>query len=165
MLEIGRNNVPHIFLSATPLPTVSAPPAILPVPPIISLPTVSLPRAQSAPLPSSTSAKTSLPPHAHTAPPEVSKNTLTARRCTTQDASPTLFVKFMDVPTTFSREDFSRCLKDNRKWSTVDISNMEIFAMKNKDSTVTNVLKVKFKDDAHSMYHGQKNTHYEYIFQ
>ncbi|KAM6491784.1 hypothetical protein JOM56_012824 [Amanita muscaria] len=56
----------------------------------------------------------------------------------------------MDVPITFSREDFTRCLKDNRKWSMVDISNMELFAMKNKDSTVTNVLKVKFKDDAQS---------------
>ncbi|KIL54416.1 hypothetical protein M378DRAFT_28741 [Amanita muscaria Koide BX008] len=68
----------------------------------------------------------------------------------TNDASPSSFVKFMDVPVTMTREHIHDCLKDNRKWSTVDISNVEIFAIKNKDSTIVNVLKIKFKDDAQS---------------
>ncbi|KAM6494760.1 hypothetical protein JOM56_009383 [Amanita muscaria] len=106
-----------------------------------------LPRAQTEPLPSKP-VQTALPARAQTAPPEVSKNTLTARRCTNKDASPSSFVKFMDVPVTMTREHIHDCLKDNRKWSTVDISNVEIFAIKNKDSTVVNVLKIKFKDDA-----------------
>ncbi|KIL62999.1 hypothetical protein M378DRAFT_12498 [Amanita muscaria Koide BX008] len=117
-----------------------------PLPP----PKVALPRAQTEPLPLPKSDKTLIPLRSQTAPPELSKNTLTARRCTTNDASPSSFVKFMDVPVTMTREHIHDCLKNNRKWSTVDISNVEIFAIKNKDSTIVNVLKVKFKDDAQS---------------
>ncbi|KIL54436.1 hypothetical protein M378DRAFT_18884 [Amanita muscaria Koide BX008] len=118
--------------------------------PSLPLPRVALPRARTEPLPPSKSDKTSIPSRAQTAPPELSRNTLTARRCTTKDASPSSFVKFMDVPVTMTREHIHDCLKDNRKWSTVDISNVEIFAIKHKDSTTVNVLKIKFKDDAQS---------------
>ncbi|KAM6495171.1 hypothetical protein JOM56_009794 [Amanita muscaria] len=107
------------------------------------------PRAQTEPLPQNSSI-TMIPPRAQTAPPDVSKNTLTAQRCTNKDASPSSFVKFMDVPVTMTREHIHDCLQNNRKWSTVDISNVEIFAIKNKDSNVVNVLKIKFKDDAQS---------------
>ncbi|KAM6498786.1 hypothetical protein JOM56_006734 [Amanita muscaria] len=116
-------------------------------PPLI--PKVSLPRAQTEPLPPNNST-TIFPPRAQTAPPDISRNTLTAHRCTNKDASPSSFVKFMDVPVTMTREHIHDCLQNNRKWSTVDISNVEIFAIKNKDSNVVNVLKIKFKDDAQS---------------
>ncbi|KAM6491453.1 hypothetical protein JOM56_013022 [Amanita muscaria] len=138
-------------------PQVSIPAALTPITPAAPLPpsslldttsTLPLPkRARTEPLPSKP-VQTALPSRAQTAPPEVSKNTLTARRCTNKDASPSSFVKFMDIPVTMTREHIHDCLKDNRKWSTVDISNVEIFAIKNKDSTVVNVLKIKFKDDA-----------------
>ncbi|KIL56372.1 hypothetical protein M378DRAFT_17141 [Amanita muscaria Koide BX008] len=144
-----------ITSAAPPLSAPIAPPpsAPLPLPPSASLPLprVALPRAQTEPLPlQPQSAKTLIPLRAQTAPPELSKNTLTARRCTNKDASPSSFVKFMDVPVTMTREHIRDCLKNNRKWSTVDISNLEIFAIKNKDSTIVNVLKIKFKDDAES---------------
>ncbi|KAM6491854.1 hypothetical protein JOM56_012713 [Amanita muscaria] len=113
------------------------------------VPKVSLPRAQTEPLPQNSST-TMIPPRAQTAPPDVSRNTLTAQRCTNKDASPSSFVKFMDVPVTMTREHIHDCLQNNRKWSMVDISNVEIFAIKNKDSNVVNVLKIKFKDDAQS---------------
>ncbi|KAM6497835.1 hypothetical protein JOM56_005783 [Amanita muscaria] len=113
------------------------------------VPNGSLPRANTEP-PRPNHVKTTLPLRAQTAPPTVSRNTLTAQRCTTKDASPSSFVKFMDVPVTMTREHIHDCLKDNRKWSMVDISNMEIFAIKNKDSTIINVLKIKFRDDAQS---------------
>ncbi|KIL57655.1 hypothetical protein M378DRAFT_16118 [Amanita muscaria Koide BX008] len=139
--------------SSTPshVASPSAPPAPLPIAPLPSLPLpkVALPRARTEPLPSKPD-KTSFSSRAQTAPPELSRNTLTARRCTTKDASPSSFVKFMDFPVTMTREHIHDCLKDNRKWSTVDISNVEIFAIKNKDSTTVNVLKIKFKDDAQS---------------
>ncbi|KAM6501285.1 hypothetical protein JOM56_004299 [Amanita muscaria] len=132
----------------------AAPPTVTPVVPLppntsLLLPKVALPRARTEP-PLPTASKTSIPLRAQTAPPDVSRNTLTARRCTNKDASPSSFVKFMDVPVTMTREHIHDCLKDNRKWSMVDISNVEIFAIKNKDSTVVNVLKIKFKDDAQS---------------
>ncbi|KIL54040.1 hypothetical protein M378DRAFT_19266 [Amanita muscaria Koide BX008] len=129
-------------------PAAPTPPSIAPVP-SPPLPRVALPRARTEPLPSKPD-KTSFPSRAQTAPPELSRNTLTARRCMTNDSSPSSFVKFMDVPVTMTREHIHDCLKDNRKWSTVDISNVEIFAIKNKDSTIVNVLKIKFKDDAQS---------------
>ncbi|KAM6502581.1 hypothetical protein JOM56_002558 [Amanita muscaria] len=144
--------LPHASLPAAPPSLHTAPPSAPPPFPSIApsaslpLPKVSLPRAQTVPLPSKP--VTSLPTRAQTAPPGVSRNTLTAQRCTNKDASPSSFVKFMDVPVTMTREHIHDCLKDNRKWSTVDISNVEIFAIKNKDSTVVNVLKIKFKDDA-----------------
>ncbi|KAM6493227.1 hypothetical protein JOM56_011361 [Amanita muscaria] len=141
--------LPHASLPAAPLSAsqhVSPPTA--PPSAQLALPKVSLPRAQTVPLPSKP--VTSLPIRAQTAPPGVSRNTLTAQRCTNKDASPSSFVKFMDVPVTMTREHIHDCLKDNRKWSTVDISNVEIFAIKNKDLTVVNVLKIKFKDDAQS---------------
>ncbi|KIL62764.1 hypothetical protein M378DRAFT_12563 [Amanita muscaria Koide BX008] len=116
----------------------------------IPIPKVALLRAQTEPLPPQIADKTSVPLHAQTSPPELSRNTLTARRCTNKDASPSSFVKFMDVPVTMTREHIHTCLKDNRKWSTVDISNVEIFAIKNKDSTIVNILKIRFKDDAQS---------------
>ncbi|KAM6489843.1 hypothetical protein JOM56_014655 [Amanita muscaria] len=142
------------------MPSTSAAPTLIPPAPptrppasldsaLPPAPKVSLPRARTEPLPSNP-VTTPLPQRAQTAPPDVSKNTLTARRCTNKDASPSSFVKFMDVPVTMTREHIHDCLKDNRKWSTVDISNMEIFAIKNKDSTIVNVLKIKFKDDAQS---------------
>ncbi|KAM6500784.1 hypothetical protein JOM56_003798 [Amanita muscaria] len=130
------------------LPAPSVPKPSIAHPASLPLPKVSLPRAQTVPLPSKP--VTSLPTRAQTAPPGVSRNTLTAQRCTNKDTSPSSFVKFMDVPVTMTREHIHDCLKDNRKWSTVDISNVEIFAIKNKDSTVVNVLKIKFKDDAQS---------------
>ncbi|KAM6491474.1 hypothetical protein JOM56_013043 [Amanita muscaria] len=99
------------------------------------VPKVSLPRAQTEPLPQNSST-TMIPPRAQTAPPDVSRNTLTAQRCTNKDASPSSFVKFMDVPVTMTREHIHDCLQNNRKWSTVNISNVEIFAIKNKDSNV-----------------------------
>ncbi|KAM6496909.1 hypothetical protein JOM56_007382 [Amanita muscaria] len=144
--------------------TPAAPPSVslaIPLPPSVSLatpfppdptpplPKVALPRARTEPLPPNP-VTTPLPPRAHTAPPDVSKNTLTARRCTNKEASPSSFVKFMDVPVTMTREHIHDCLKNNKKWSTVDISNVEIFAIKNKDSTIVNILKIKFKDDAQS---------------
>ncbi|KAM6503407.1 hypothetical protein JOM56_000350 [Amanita muscaria] len=134
------------MVAAPPTPKLPAP-SIAP-PASIPLPKVSLPRAQTVPLPSKP--VTSLPIRAQTAPPGISRNTLTAQRCTNKDASPSSFVKFMDVPVTMTREHIHDCLKDNRKWSTVDISNVEIFVIKNKDLTVVNVLKIKFKDDAQS---------------
>ncbi|KAM6497430.1 hypothetical protein JOM56_007903 [Amanita muscaria] len=150
--------LPHASLPVAP-PSAShhvSPPtaptsASLAVPPhflskVAPIPKVSLPRAQTEPIYSKPA--TRLPTRAQTAPPGVSRNTLTAQRCTNKDASPSSFVKFMDVPVTMTREHIHACLKDNRRWSTVDISNMEIFAIKNKDSTVVNVLKIKFKDDA-----------------
>ncbi|KAM6493303.1 hypothetical protein JOM56_011437 [Amanita muscaria] len=137
-------------IASTPavLPTVT-PVAPLPTNTTLPLPKVALPRARTEP-PLPSASKTSLPLRAQTAPPSVSRNTLTARRCTNKDASPSSFVKFMDVPVTMTREHIHNCLKDNRKWSTVDISNVEIFAIKNKDSTIVNVLKIKFKDDVQS---------------
>ncbi|KAM6495077.1 hypothetical protein JOM56_009700 [Amanita muscaria] len=131
-----------------PLPPTSTSALPRPVAPS-SAPRVSLPRARTEPLPSNPGT-TPLPPRAQTALPDISRNMLTACRCTNNDASPSSFVKFMDVPVTMTREHIHDCLKDNRKWSTVDISNMEIFVIKNKDSTVVNVLKIKFKDDAQS---------------
>ncbi|KAM6493761.1 hypothetical protein JOM56_010122 [Amanita muscaria] len=132
------------------LPTVPfTPVAPLPFNTTLLQPKVALPRARTEP-PLPTTVKTSIPLRAQTAPPEVSRNTITARRCTNKDASPSSFVKFMDVPVTMTREHIHDCLKNNRKWSTVDISNVEIFAIKNKDLTVVNVLKIKFKDDASS---------------
>ncbi|KAM6496622.1 hypothetical protein JOM56_007095 [Amanita muscaria] len=137
--------LPPASTSALPLGALAPPRTVAPS----SAPKVSLPRAQTEPLPSNP-ATTPLPPRAQTAPPDISRNTLAARRCMNNDASPSSFVKFMDVPVTMMREHIHDCLKDNRKWSTVDISNMEIFAIKNKDSTVVNVLKIKFKDDTQS---------------
>ncbi|KAM6499088.1 hypothetical protein JOM56_004596, partial [Amanita muscaria] len=113
-------------------------------------PKVVLPRAKSAPLPLTDNVKHTLPIRAFSAPPELSKNTITARRCTTQGPNPSSFVKFMDVPVTLSREDITKSLKLNLRWNNVDISGMDIFAIKNKDLTITNVLKVKFKDDIQS---------------
>ncbi|KAM6489184.1 hypothetical protein JOM56_015354 [Amanita muscaria] len=113
-------------------------------------PKVVLPRAKSAPLPPTDNVKHTFPTRAFSAPPELSKNTITARRCTTQGPNPSSFVKFMDVPVTLSREDITKSLKLNLRWNNVDISGMDIFAIKNKDLTVTNVLKVKFKDDIQS---------------
>ncbi|KAM6492910.1 hypothetical protein JOM56_011044 [Amanita muscaria] len=137
--------LPPASISALPLGSLAPPRPSAPS----FVPKVSLPRAQTEPIPFNP-ITTSLPLRAQTAPPNVSKNTLTARRCTNKDASPSSFVKFMDIPVTMTREHIHDCLKNNRKWSTVDISNMEIFAIKNKDSTVVNVLKIKFKDDAQS---------------
>ncbi|KAM6491795.1 hypothetical protein JOM56_012835 [Amanita muscaria] len=125
-------------------PATTAPAASLNVPKVVLL------RSTSAPPPSTDNIKHSLPTRTHTAPPEVSTNTLTARRCTTQGPNPSSFVKFLDVPTTLSREDITKSLKENNRWIMVDISNMEIFAMKNKDSSITNVLKIKVKDDEQS---------------
>ncbi|KAM6498787.1 hypothetical protein JOM56_006735 [Amanita muscaria] len=140
--------LPPASTSALPLgalaPLLSRP--LIPATPKVSIP---LPRAQTEPLPTQ-QYTTTLPQRAHTAPPETSKNTITARRCTNNDASPSLFVKFMDIPVTMTREHIHDCLQNNRKWSSVNISNVEIFAIKNKDSTVVNVLKIKFKDDAQS---------------
>ncbi|KAM6489783.1 hypothetical protein JOM56_014806 [Amanita muscaria] len=138
---VAAPSTPKLSAPSVPKPSIT-PSASLP------LPKVSLPRAQTVPLP--LKPVTSLPTRAQTAPPGVSRNTLTAQRCTNKDASPLSFVKFMDVPVTMTREHIHDCLKNNRKWSTVDISNVEIFAIKNKDSTVVNVLKIKFKDDAQS---------------
>ncbi|KAM6495349.1 hypothetical protein JOM56_008055 [Amanita muscaria] len=138
---------PPLVSLAAPLPPSFATP--FPPDPTLPLPKVALPRARTEPLPPKP-AQTLIPLCAQTAPPEFSKNMLTACRCTNKDASPSSFVKFMDVPVTMTREHIHDCLKDNRKWSTVDISNVEIFAIKNKDSTVVNILKIKFKDDAQS---------------
>ncbi|KAM6491553.1 hypothetical protein JOM56_012945 [Amanita muscaria] len=138
--QVSIPAAPNTITPVAPLPLAST----LPTP----LPNVSLPRAQTEPLPSKPAI--TLPTRAQTAPPGVSRNTLTAQRCTNKDASPSSFVKFMDIPVTMTREHIHDCLKDNRKWSTVDISNVEIFAIKNKDSTVVNVLKIKFKDNAQS---------------
>ncbi|KAM6493832.1 hypothetical protein JOM56_010193 [Amanita muscaria] len=113
-------------------------------------PKVVLPRAKSAPLPLTDNVKHTLPTRAFSAPPELSRNTITARRCTTQGPNTSSFVKFMDVPVTLSRQDITKSLKLNLRWNNVDISGMDIFAIKNKDSTITNVLKVKFKDDIQS---------------
>ncbi|KAM6490753.1 hypothetical protein JOM56_013787 [Amanita muscaria] len=152
--SIGPSTVAPLIPSTSAIPA-SLPPAPPTAPPasldpaLPPEPKVSLPRARTEPLPSNP-VITSLPQRAQTAPPDVSKNTLTARRCTNKDASPSSFVKFMDVPVTMTREHIHDCLKDNRKWSTVNISNMEIFAIKNKESTIVNVLKIKFKDDAQS---------------
>ncbi|KAM6491764.1 hypothetical protein JOM56_012804 [Amanita muscaria] len=153
-LAASASTVPH---EAYPLPPASVsvlplgtlvPPRSRPLTPSLA-PKVSFPRAQTEPLPTHHDT-TTLPQRAQTAPPDVSRNTLTARRCTNNDASPSSFVKFMDVPVTMTREHIHDCLQNNRKWSSVDISNVEIFAIKNKDSTVVNVLKIKFKDDAQS---------------
>ncbi|KAM6491458.1 hypothetical protein JOM56_013027 [Amanita muscaria] len=140
--------LPPASTSALPLGALAPPLArpLTPVTPKVSLP---LPRAQTEPLPTRQDT-TTLPQRAQTTPPETSKNTLTARRCTNKEASPSSSVKFMDVPVTMTREHIHDCLQNNRKWSSVDISNVEIFAIKNKDSTVVNVLKIKFKDDAQS---------------
>ncbi|KAM6488878.1 hypothetical protein JOM56_015677 [Amanita muscaria] len=140
--------LPPASTSALPLGALAPPPSRPPTPvaPKVSIP---LPRAQTEPLPTQ-QYTTTLPQRAQTAPPEISKNTITARRCTNKDASPSSFVKFMDIPVTMTREHIHDCLQNNRKWSSVNISNVEIFAIKNKDSTVVNVLKVKFKDDAQS---------------
>ncbi|KIL56368.1 hypothetical protein M378DRAFT_17136 [Amanita muscaria Koide BX008] len=141
--------------SASIAPSHVASPVASPAPPPLAslpslpLPRVALPRARTEPLQSKPD-QTSVPLRAQTAPPQFSRNTLTACRCTNQNTSPSSFVKFMDVPVTMSREYIHDCLKNNRKWSTVDISNLEIFAIKNKDSTIVNVLKIKFKDDAQS---------------
>ncbi|KAM6503592.1 hypothetical protein JOM56_000535 [Amanita muscaria] len=143
-LELPSNSLPSLIPLAPTTRPLAATECVLP-----PAPKVSLPRAQTEPLPSNP-VTTSLPQRAQTAPPEVSKNTLTARRCTNKDASPSSFVKFMDIPVTMTREHIHDCLKNNRKWSTVDISNVEIFAIKNKDSTVVNILKIKFKDNAQS---------------
>ncbi|KAM6489352.1 hypothetical protein JOM56_015253 [Amanita muscaria] len=137
--------LPPASISALPLGALTPPHR----PALSSAPKVSLPRAQTEPLPQNNST-TTIPPRAQTAPPDVSRNTLTAQRCTNKDASPSSFVKFMDVPVTMTREHIHDCLQNNRKWSTVDISNVEIFAIRNKDSNVVNVLKIKFKDDAQS---------------
>ncbi|KAM6490864.1 hypothetical protein JOM56_013658 [Amanita muscaria] len=140
--------LPPASTSALPLgslaPPLSSP--LIPAAPRVSIP---LPRAQTEPLPTQ-QYTTTLPQRAQTTPPETSKNTITARRCTNKDASPSSFVKFMDIPVTMTREHIHDCLQNNRKWSSVNISNVEIFAIKNKDSTVVNVLKIKFKDDAQS---------------
>ncbi|KAM6489983.1 hypothetical protein JOM56_014562 [Amanita muscaria] len=154
---------PHIHTThSAPQETHPLPPATTSVLPLGTLvpprsrtltpsltPKVSLPRAQTEPIVTHQDI-TALPQRAQTAPPGISKNTLTARRCTNKDATPSSFVKFMDVPVTMTREHINDCLQNNRKWSSVDISNVEIFAIKNKDSTVVNVLKIKFKDDAQS---------------
>ncbi|KAM6500766.1 hypothetical protein JOM56_003780 [Amanita muscaria] len=139
--------LPPASISALPLGTLF-PPRTRPLTPPVA-PKVSLPRAQTEPLPTRQDT-TTLPQRAQTAPPDVSRNTLTARRCTNNEASPSSFVKFMDIPVTMTREYINDCLKDNRKWSSVNISDIEIFAIKNKDLTVVNVLKIKFKDDAQS---------------
>ncbi|KAM6503920.1 hypothetical protein JOM56_000863 [Amanita muscaria] len=145
--------IPQVSIPAAPTPVTSAAPlplsSLLATTATLPLPKMDLPRARTEPLPSKPT-QTALPSRAQTAPPEVSKNTLTARRCTNKDASPSSFVKFMDVPVTMTREHIHDCLKNNRRWSTVDISNVEIFAIRNKDSTVVNILKIKFKDDAQS---------------
>ncbi|KAM6492464.1 hypothetical protein JOM56_012188 [Amanita muscaria] len=141
-------DTPHASLPAAPPPPPLPTPLPPSKPPKTPLPKVSLPRAQTEPL--YPKPATTLPTRAQTALPGVSRNTLTAQRCTNKDASPSSFVKFMDVPVTMTREHIHDCLKNNRKWSTVDISNVEIFAIKNKDLTVVNVLKIKFKDDASS---------------
>ncbi|KAM6503165.1 hypothetical protein JOM56_000108 [Amanita muscaria] len=145
--------IPQVSIPAAPTPVTSAAPlplsSLLTTTATLPLPKMDLPRARTEPLPSKP-AQTALPSRAQTALPEVSKNTLTARRCTNKDASPSSFVKFMDVPVTMTREHIHGCLKNNRRWSTVDISNVEIFAIRNKDSTVVNILKIKFKDDAQS---------------
>ncbi|KAM6489538.1 hypothetical protein JOM56_015034 [Amanita muscaria] len=138
--------LPPASISALPLGTL-VPPRSYPLTPSLA-PKVSLPRAHTEP--PQKSASIPLPQRAQTAPPDISRNTLTARCCTNKEASPSSFVKFMDVPVTMTREHIHDCLQNNRKWSTVDISNVEIFAIKNKDSTVVNVLKIKFKDDAQS---------------
>ncbi|KAM6499336.1 hypothetical protein JOM56_004844 [Amanita muscaria] len=143
----ASNIVPSASTSALPLET-RVPPLSRPQTPSLT-PKVSLPRAQTEPLPPKRDT-TTLPQRAQTAPPNISRNTITARRCTNNEASPSSFVKFMDIPVTMTREHINDCLKDNRKWSAVDISNMEIFAIKNKDLTVVNVLKIKFKDDIQS---------------
>ncbi|KAM6493312.1 hypothetical protein JOM56_011446 [Amanita muscaria] len=139
--------LPPASVSVLPLRTLVPPRSRPLTPPLV--PKVSFPRAQTEPVPTR-HVTTTLPQRAQTAPPDVSKNTLTARRCTNNDSSPSSFVKFMDIPVTMTREHIHDCLKNNRKWSTIDISNVEIFAIKNKDLTVVNVLKVKFKDDAQS---------------
>ncbi|KAM6502849.1 hypothetical protein JOM56_002826 [Amanita muscaria] len=143
------HEIPQVSIPAAPTPvthTTPLPPPTPAAPYPPQIPKVTLPRARTEPLPSKLA--TTLPTRAQTAPPGVSRNTLTAQRCTNKDTSPSSFVKFMDVPVTMTREHIHDCLKDNRKWSTVNISNVEIFAIKNKDSTVVNVLKIKFKDDA-----------------
>ncbi|KAM6492468.1 hypothetical protein JOM56_012192 [Amanita muscaria] len=140
--------LPPASTSALPLGAL-APPLSRPLTPVTPKVSIPLPRAQTEPLPTQRYT-TTLPQRAQTAPIESSKNTITARRCTNKDASPSSFVKFMDVPVTMTREHIHDCLQNNRKWSSVDISNVEIFAIKNKDSTVVNVLKIKFKDDAQS---------------
>ncbi|KAM6493924.1 hypothetical protein JOM56_010285 [Amanita muscaria] len=123
---------------------------VIPPSPTAASPKVVLPRAKSAPLPPTDNVKPTIPTRAFSAPPELSRNTITARRCTTQGPNPSSFVKFMDIPVTLSREDITKSLNLNLRWNNVDISGMDIFAIKNKDSTITNVLKVKFKDDIQS---------------
>ncbi|KAM6491263.1 hypothetical protein JOM56_013502 [Amanita muscaria] len=139
--------LPPATTSLLPLGTL-VPPRSRPLTPSLA-PKVSLPRAQTEPLPIHYDT-TTLPQRAQTAPPDISRNTLTARRCTNNEANLSSFVKFMDIPVTMTREYITDCLKDNRKWSSVNISNIEIFVIKNKDSTVVNILKIKFKDDIQS---------------
>ncbi|KAM6500781.1 hypothetical protein JOM56_003795 [Amanita muscaria] len=68
-----------------PTPPTAPPASLDPAPP--PAPKVSLPRAWTEPLPSNP-VITSLPQRAQTAPPDVSRNTLTARRCTTKMPHP-----------------------------------------------------------------------------
>ncbi|KAM6489847.1 hypothetical protein JOM56_014659 [Amanita muscaria] len=148
--DIAPSITPSTQTPLLPSASTSALPCSIPLTSPLTIPPTTSSRSKSVPLAPSNSVKTSLPPCAQTAPPELSRNTLTARRCTNQEASPSSFVKFMDIPVTMTREFIQEWLKENRKCHTVDISNVEIFVMKNKDATIINILKIKFKDDAQS---------------
>ncbi|KIL59757.1 hypothetical protein M378DRAFT_14611 [Amanita muscaria Koide BX008] len=84
---------------------------------------------------------------AHTAPPLLSRNTLTARRCTSKGPSPVSYVKFLDVPY-LTKEQYLETLKESTKWSMAKVSCIETFRMKTKDGNWN--IKVGFKDDAQS---------------
>ncbi|KAM6495521.1 hypothetical protein JOM56_008227 [Amanita muscaria] len=103
-------------------------------------------RAMSAPI-ENTQQREPAPPRAQTAPPSLSCNTLTARRCTSKGPSPNSYVKFLDVPY-LSQERYMEMLKENTKWSTAKVSRIETFGMKTAQGNWN--IKICFKDDEHS---------------
>ncbi|KAM6489695.1 hypothetical protein JOM56_014866 [Amanita muscaria] len=103
-------------------------------------------RAMSAPV-NHMQQMESAPPRAQTAPPSLSRNTVTARRCMSKGPSPVSYVKFLDVPYT-SQDRYMEMLKENTKWSTAKVSRIETFGMKTAQGNWN--IKICFKDDAQS---------------
>ncbi|KIL58214.1 hypothetical protein M378DRAFT_15717 [Amanita muscaria Koide BX008] len=100
-------------------------------------------QAMSAPVNHTQQCEPALP-RAQTAPPLLSCNTLTARRCTSKGPTPSSYVKFLDVPY-LSQERYMEMLKENTKWSMAKVSRIETFGMKTAQGNWN--IKICFKDN------------------
>ncbi|KAM6491549.1 hypothetical protein JOM56_012941 [Amanita muscaria] len=132
--------------TVTPASTLDSNPAFTSTRPDFNPAPTSAQRAFSAPV-LLTQQRTMPEVRANTAPPSLSRNTLTARRCTSKGPSPVSYVKFLDVPY-LPKEQYLEMLKENKKWSSATVSSVETFGMKTKEGNFN--IKVSFKDDTQS---------------